>query len=249
MRATLLMIVLAMVLTGCATAPPPDLYALNARDNTLHGVRFDGASSFIGRIAPVGERADLAMLTNAGESARGEPLALTIDRRANVLHTIGLNNAAVVASVKLDMDVWVTRRGLAMSPDGTLYALLPGMDLRTIDPTTGATAIVGPVSGATMIEALAFSPDGELFALGSAGTKFSNALYRIDTLTAEATHVADLDVPDADALAYAGGFLYAADSDGSDAQLWQIDPATGAMVSLGATGIATLNGLASGPRP
>ncbi len=247
MRATLLMILLvfglvgSMALTGCSAATPPDLYALSARDHTLHGLRLDGAitrSTPIGRIAPVGDRADLAMLTSAGDG-----LAFTIDRRANVLHTLRLTDAAVVASVRLDMDVWVTRRGLARAPDGRLFALLPGMELRTIDPATGATAIIGPISGATMIEALAFSPDGELFALGGAGTKFSNALYRVDTLTAEATHLADLHVPDADALAYLDGSLYAADSDGSDAQLWRIDPATGTLVSLGPTGIATLNGL------
>lgn len=246
MRTTLLMLVLslAVALTGCATAPSPDLYALSARDNSLYGVYIDRPAEPIGRIAPVGDRADLAMLASAGHSATGEPLACTIDRRANVLHTLRLSDGAVVASVRLDVDVWVTRRGLARAPDGRLFALMPGMDLRTIDPKTGATAIIGPVSGATMIEALAFSPDGELFALGSAGTRFSNALYRIDTATAEATHVADLHIPDADALAFAGGYLYAANSDGSGAKLWRIDPATGVLVSLGATGVATLNGLA-----
>lgn len=253
MRATMPIIVLALaaVLTGCAAAPVPDLYALSSRDSTLYAIRFDRPSTPIGRIAPIASNADLAMLTDAGESTSGAPLACTIDRRANVVHTLRLSDGAVVESVRLDLDVWVTRRGLARSPDGRFFALLPGMNLRTIDPATGATAMIGCVvgldGGATMIEALAFSPDGELFALGSAGTRFSNALYRIDTLTAEATHVADLPIPDADALAFARGFLYAADAKGDDAELWRIDPATGELVSLGTTGIPALNGL-MGPR-
>ncbi|MFI4915054.1 MAG: DUF6923 family protein [Phycisphaerales bacterium JB060] len=245
MGATLLTIALALAagLGPHASDHAPGLYGFSAGERTLY--RIDPAqgrtpSTPIGRIAPIAANADLAMLTDAGDGQ-----GYTIDRRANVLHTVRLSDAAVVASVPLDMNVWVTRRGLARSPEGVLYALLPGMDLRTIDPATGATAIVGPVSGATMIEALAFSPDGTLFALGSAGNKFSNALYRIDTTTAVATHIADLPVPDADVLTFAGGALYAADASGAAATLWRIDPATGDLVSQGTTGIATLNGLAA----
>lgn len=247
MGAILLTIVLALAAGPGphANDHTPRLYGFDAGDHALYRIDITQGRTPIGEIRPIAAKADLAMLTDAGRSPEGEPLAYTIDRRANVLHTLRLSDAAVVASVPLDMNVWVTRRGLARSPGGTLYALLPGMDLRTIDPATGATAIVGPVSGATMIEALAFSPDGELFALGSAGTRFSNALYRIDTTTAVATHIADLPVPDADALAFADGFLYAADATGAAADLWRIDPATGELESLGTTGIATLNGLAA----
>lgn len=242
---------MVMALSGCSAREAPDLYALSARDNTLYAIHFDRPAAPIGRIEPVASNADLAMLTDAGRGPGGAPMACTIDRRANVVHTLRLTDGVVVDSVRLDVDVWVTRRGLARSPDGRFLALLPGMHLRTIDPATGATALIGPVVGregsVKMIEAIAFSPDGELFALGSAGTRFSNALYRIDTVTAEATLVADLPIPDADALAFARGFLYAADAKGADADLWRIDPATGELVSLGTTGIPTLNGL-MGPK-
>ena len=215
------------------------LYGLGNHDRVLYRIDAEGSTA-VGAISPVASNADLALLEDAGDG-----LVYTIDRRANTLHTLRLSDARVVSTVRLDVDVRVTRRGLARAPDGTLYGVLPGMQLRTIDPATGATMLIGPITGAEMVEALAFTPDGELFALGSAETKFASTLYRIDTNSAAATFVADLPVPDADTLTFAGGFLYAADSTGNKADLWRIDPATGALTTANRTGIDHLNGLTS----
>lgn len=227
------------------------LYGFSTPEATLYRIDIAEGGTAVGPIAPVAPDADLAMLTDAGVSVSGERLAYTIDRRANVLHTVRLADAVVVASVALDADVWVTRRGLVVSPGGRLFGLLPGLELRTIDPATGATTLVGAITGATIIEAIAFSPDGVLYAVGKTSASGVRTLFTIDPTTAAATVLFRLPPGDLDTLAFAGdGMLYASDADGSvEADLIRIDPATGDLEVLENTGIVGLNGLTAVPCP
>ena len=83
--------------------------------------------------------------------------------------------------------------GVAFSPEGVLYGLRQGASsLYTIDPLTGATALVGSLGisfsfGGTVVGGLAFSPDGTLFAVMGGAT--DSNLYRLDRITGAATLV------------------------------------------------------------
>jgi hypothetical protein len=232
----------ALLAAGCA--PAGRFYALSRADNTLHLIRTEPASTVrVGHLSPLPPKADLSELASAGDGQ-----AFTIDRASNRLIRLRLSDGAVVGSVPLDQDVWVTRRGIDVAPDGTLWAVLPGLQLRTIDPSTGRSTLIAPITGATIVEAIAFSAAGTLYAVGESGVEFSRRLYTINTETGAATPIAALPVSDLDTLAWADGFLYAADSSGSAAELYRIEPDTGELTVVCGTGIVELNGLLAVPR-
>jgi WD40 repeat protein len=191
---------------------------------------------------------DSPPVTDPWGLVRASPDALYIvDRKENVLYTISSSDASTISSVQLDQDFWVSRRGLDISPQGILYGLLPGMQLRTINSLTGETTFIANVTGASQIEAIAFSPDGTLYAVGTG----SSALYELDIITGSLSWIANMPVPDIDDLTFGpDGYLYGADSLANTvADLYQIDPSTGTVVNLGSTGITELNGLVAIPEP
>jgi len=106
-------------------------------------------SEFVGDIGPVAPDALINRLTIAGPN-----LAYTIDTENEVLHGIRLSDATVVSSSPLDQPMWVSSRALAIAPDGVLWGVLPGAQLRTIDPATGVTTLIGAITGATYIEGM-----------------------------------------------------------------------------------------------
>ena len=176
----------------------------------------------------------------------------TFDRDANLLITVSSSNAQLISSVALDQDVFVSRRGFDLSPSGILYGVLPGMQLRTINPTTGASILLAPITGASRVEAIAFAPDGQLFASGSAGDDInSENLYRLNITTGVLTLVGATGFTDIDSLAFGtDGFLYGADSeDNLQGHLYRLNLQTGAGTDLGPSGVNGLNGLAGIPEP
>jgi len=191
--------------------------------------------------------------TDLYELVAASPTRLyTFDRAGNTLITVDRFNAQVLGTVQLDQDVFSTRRGFDLSPAGVLYGLLPGMQLRTIDPLTGNTTFIANVTGAARVEAMAFAPDGTLYAAGSADDNAtSESLYRLSTTTGELTYIGLMAVPDLDALTFgADGFLYGTDSEaGLTTHLFRIDPTTAAVDDLGDTGVIGANGIVAISQP
>ena len=226
------------------------LYALETFANRLYRIDTDALSSpvLIGTIG-AGAGPDLSELVRLSDAA-----LYTFDRGANSLLTIAVADGTVLVSVALDLDITPHPRGFDLSPSGMLYGVFAGLQLRTIDSATGQTAFAANLYGATLIEAIAFAPDGALYAVGSDDPPSSiptdsRRLYGVDLSSGMLSLIADLVVPDIDTLAFGpDGYLYGADSlDGWNADLYRIDPRTGGLAVLGKTGVTGLNGLAVAP--
>jgi hypothetical protein len=148
---------------------------------------------------------------------------------ASTLYTIdATTGAATVVG-----PIGVARVGaLAFGPNGKLYGV--GFDttandsvLITINPATGAGTVVGLLGADDATQDIAFRPgDGKLFAY------VGGSIYTIDTATGVGTLVGDTgDFPDGNAIVFAGGTLYLANSGGGGANgtLQTINQATGAV--------------------
>ena len=215
------------------------LVGLSASDNTLHRIQLDPLeSSAIGAMQSY-TGPDAAILAEAGAG-----LAYTINRDTDELFTVRLSDASVVASVLLDTNVSVHRRGLDVSPGGVLHGVFDGPQLRTIDPNTGTTTLVGNID-LGRVEGIAFGDDGTLYAVGTfSNSRASDRLYTLDPNTGLSSFVSALSVQDVDCLTFGpDGYLYGADSTAGIDDLYRINPATGGLTNLGSTGISQLNGL------
>lgn len=243
MRHDIFPLAFACLLFLVSPAPAHTLYALSAQSNTLHTIKLnpETGQSATNRVAPIHPLPSGAELSELVALADGH--AYTLDRHNNRLIGFRLQDGAVIATTQLDQNIFISRRGLDIAPDGLLYGILPGMELRTINPFSGQTMFVAPITGADVIEAIAFSPAGTLYAVGNPSGRASRYLYTIDIQTGRARHIAQLPVPDIDTLTWAGGHLYAADSHGRAADLYRIDPESGHLTNLGSTGITELNGM------
>ncbi len=51
------------------------------------------------------------------------------ERFTDILYTVSLDDASMIASVQLDRDMRVNGRGLDISPEGTLYGVFEGNKL------------------------------------------------------------------------------------------------------------------------
>ena len=94
---------------------------------------------------------------------------------------------------------------LALSPSGTLYSMCgplfgpPGQQLATIDPKTGAATLFGGYVSDLAVMAIAFAPNGILYAIGDchpvssectpAGAANYNSLYKVDKDTGVFTRI------------------------------------------------------------
>jgi hypothetical protein len=249
-----------LTLAAAGSASAVTLYALSVADRELYAVNSDnlGSPQRIGTLAGFGPLLDPANLATASASH----LYMT-DRANSRLLTVDRFTAEIVASVPVDVSLATQPRGLDLSPEGILYAVTahPGnwnlQTLRIIDPLTGSTTAIAPLSGAAGVEAIAFGPDGTLYAVGSpTDLSPSNTLYTLNRTTGQLAMIATMSPPgggmlDVDDLAFGpDGFLYGADSEaGLSASLYQIDPSSGALSNLGSTGVLELNGLAIVPIP
>lgn len=177
-------------------------------------------------------------------------LIYTVDRATDRLVTLDPDDASILSAVQLDTDVTKQGRGIDFSPEGDMYGIFAGPQLRTINPATGQTSLVASFS-LGLIEAIAFSPTGTLYAIGHANsTSGSNRLYTLNMTTGAHTFIAEMAVSDLDCLTYApDGYLYAADSTTSAASLYRITPSNGTLTNVGSSGIAYFNGIAVLPEP
>lgn len=130
--------------------------------------------------------------------------------------------------------------GLALGPDGFLYAVTASVaavpkSLYKIDPTTGASTLVGPLglSGTLLEGDLAFDPSGTLYGISN-----QISFFTVDLNTGAATSLPNVGNFNADYSYLAfhpGGTLYALDNGASAGlfpNLWQtVDPSTGAIAT------------------
>lgn len=133
-------------------------------------------------------------------------------------------------------------RGMAFDSNDTLFIVLDPVDstaqdvLATIDTATGACSEIGPM-GLTGVQALAFDSADSLFCLD---LFIPRGLCSVDKTTGTATKIGGEDsFFDNQALEFdADGTLFAA-----RANLVRIDPITGAITTVGATGFTDIRGL------
>ncbi len=235
---------LACSVLFCATmlsqSVSADLVAFSYDDWSLYGLNVTTMQTTkIGDLI-IPRSADLACMARASDTS-----AYMVGRAQNILYTVSLVDASTIASVPLDRDIEVNGRGLDLAPDGVLYAVFAGRELRSINPLTGQTSLRVQLDS-PIVESITFSPAGTLYAAEYGEYWYGNVatLSTVNVSTGYLNHIMDLGVLDADDMAWLGGYLYAADSQaGVVADLYRIDPATGATVNLGSTGIAELNGL------
>lgn len=225
--------------TGLVCAGSPEFILLSSDNNTLYRSSLAlGAPKLIGKVE---QGSDLVELIEA-DAVR----LYAFERVSNSLLVLDRFDGSVLAERPLDQDVWVTRRGFDLSPSSVLYGVLPGMQLRRIDPTTGATRLVSNITGAARVEAIAFSPDGTLYASGSiADNQSSETLFKLSTRTGVLTPVGQMGSYDVDDLTFGpDGYLYGVDSvNDQNTRLLRIDPATASVTDLGPTGVTGVTGL------
>jgi len=132
---------------------------------------------------------------------------------------------------------------LALSPDGIYYAsagLTGNQQLVTINPTTGAGTVVGPIApggGLQFMNGLAFGNDGTLYGTGTPPGGTSSNLYRIDRTTGATTLIGSTNAPGVNALdVSANGTLYGWSTNPGPIGLRTINTTTGTSTLLGPAG-------------
>jgi len=222
------------------------LLALARGERNLYRIDTDalGAPVLVGNISVGTDLSELIVLA--------PDHLCTFDRYANTIITLSTADASVLSVTGLDRDISIHPRGFDLSPTGVLYGVFSNMELCTVDPATGTTTHVAWITGAPQVEALAFAPDGTLFAAGSTEDDvLSESLYLLDPSTGAMALIGSMGVGDVDCLSFGyDGFLYGADSlAGWSADLYRIRPDTGAATILGDAGVIELNGIAWIPEP
>ena len=114
--------------------------------------------------------------------------------------------------------------------------------LRTLDPTTGSSTLIG-LTGVGPLSGLAYDA-GTATLYGVAGGPGTANLYTVSLGTGVATVVGNTGIQAGSLEFGTGGVLLAGGTGTNAGQLWQIDPTTGAGTLIGATGFATVTGLA-----
>jgi hypothetical protein len=166
-----------------------------------------------------------------------------LSRPARLL-TINTSDASVISAVPIpSFNRGFKGRGFDLSPDGVLYGVFPdgsgNLELRIIAPATGATTFVSRLTSGNFVEALAFAPDGTLYAAAFP----PGNLFTIDIPTGVMTQIG-ASIGEVDTLAYASdGFLYGARSGPGRRSLFRIDPATAALTVVGDTLVDSIVGM------
>ncbi|MEX0654603.1 MAG: hypothetical protein WD534_18650 [Phycisphaeraceae bacterium] len=175
-----------------------------------------------------------------------------IMRQTDELWQIRRSDAAVMSVVALDADIRINPgRGFAAHPNGTLYGIFSGNQLRTINATTGVTTFVATITGATL-EAMDFAPDGTLYAAGDPTGHPSNRIYTVDIASGNASLIgtAGAGVVDIDTLTFApDGYLYGVDTNTLEgSSLYRFDPSDASTTLMGSL-VGGVNGIVAVPEP
>lgn len=234
-----------LVVFSCCRARATEFIVLSQTSNELYRITLPLTSPTLISAVNLGTASFRLIETNPTQ-------LYTFDTVANTLTVLDRFNGEVLGTTPLDQDVFSTRRGFDLSPGGVLYGVLPGMQLRTIDPLTGTTTFIANITGAARVEAIAFAPDGTLYAAGSiADNATSETLFTVSVTTGELTPIGLMNASDVDELTFGpDGFLYGVDSQaGAMTHLLRIDPATATVEDLGSTGVTEITGLVAIRQP
>ncbi|MGE5360129.1 MAG: PEP-CTERM sorting domain-containing protein [Bacteroidales bacterium] len=107
-------------------------------------------------------------------------------------------------------------------------------NLYSVDFATGVPTLIGDTGVFQFIEAIAFSPAGQLFGTSTGGDRYQTAyssLYSIDPLTGAATLINNTGVVNIEAIDFVGNTLYGV-AFTDIPTIYTIDPATGAATQL-----------------
>ena len=141
---------------------------------------------------------------------------------------------------------------LALSPHGTLYSMCGSLfgdqQLATIDQQTGQAHLFGVLISGLAVMAMAFGPDGTLYAVGGCnpdptfectpGPADYNSLYRVDVGTGAFTRIGPTGAPQLfmdlafDRHGTMLGVTTTVNPSGTPAILYRLDPATGTATKL-----------------
>jgi hypothetical protein len=141
---------------------------------------------------------------------------------------------------------------LALSPHGTLYSMCGSLfgdqQLATIDQQTGQAHLFGVLISGLAVMAMAFGPDGTLYAVGGCnpdptfectpGPADYNSLYRVDVGTGAFTRIGPTGAPQLfmdlafDRHGTMLGVTTTVNPSGTPAVLYRLDPATGTATKL-----------------
>lgn len=218
-----------------AQANGPQLFVLTSdgiAPNNLYRVSLDTMDA-----TKIGEIPYSGILWELAPASPGT--AYTVNREDDRLFHINLLDAIILSSVQLDANMWINRRGLATSPNGTLFGIFSGWQLRTINPATGQTTFVANLSGISGgVESIAFASDGTLYGAASpSGNPYGSHLYIVDTISGQLSLIDRIGESyiDIDTLAYTSdSYLYGVDTLGiADTDLYRINTWNGIRTNLG----------------
>jgi large repetitive protein len=184
------------------------------------------------------------------------------DQAKDLFYTTSAGGAELVAievsgSKIIITDIGPTDGGnclsLALSPSGTLYSmcgqLFGTQQLAIIDSKTGRANVFGVAVPGLAVMAMAFGPDGTLYAAGDCnpdpatfectpGPADYNSLYKVDVRTGAFTRIGSTGAPQLfmdltfDRHGNMLGVTTTVNPSGTPAILYRIDPATGAATKL-----------------
>lgn len=213
------------------------LYLLDEFNTSLYRIDTEsiGTSVLIGSVAFGADDIELV----GASSTR----VYTFDRASESLVTVSTIDASVVDVVTLDRALVNNPRGFDLGIDGVLYGIFDGLELRSIDPLTGTTALVANLTGVSTVEAIAFASDGTLYASGAPSGNIGNQLYTVDIGTGGVSLIGGIGI-EIDTLGFGiNDVLYGGFSGPGRSRLYTIDTAAGALTDLGDTGIESIVGI------
>lgn len=231
-------------LFSVSTCLAQELLGIEVSGNVIRIDKTTGAGALVGFSGFVG--------TNSAASDSSGRMFTIIGIPGGLGQLIEIDPTTGAGSVALEFpgcpsSVGVGVRGMAFDSRDTLFVALdvgafsdPDV-LATIDTTTGACSEIGAM-GLTGVQGLAFDAADNLFCVN---VSFPAGLCSVDVTTGVATQIVGADNPNSDdqALEFdADGTLF-----GARANLIRIDPITGAVTIVGATGFTDIRGLASVP--
>jgi len=239
-------ILIALVILGMLQAVPSSAVTILATGLSGNVYRIDPVTGVGAYIGPGFGGANSAAISPSGVlyTVGGGP-----DQLATVDPLTGIATPGPMLNMGGPVVGGATVRGLAFSPDGTLYAIQNGVDeygrnvsdlLYTINLETGVGTLIGNTGDASL-QSLAFGPDGRLYSWS-----LGRGLEMLDAMTGLATDVnpAIGESPDMQTIDFASdGTLYGVGGKLHEDSLYRIDPVTGTASLIGSGGYDDIRGI------